>query len=118
MQTNTIEQLEKEVWNDYKNSYGDRIKKLEDNEPLRRMIRGAIRKGCGMSKITRQVIRRTNGMIIESINQILGFKKYEDKIKWSNANKGELLRLEKAILKLTTQSHGSTNLNKENKECQ
>lgn len=110
----TIGELEREVWNDYKNSYGSRIKELEDNEFLKRMVRGAIRKGCGMSKISRQVIRRTNGMIIESINQILGFKRYEDKIKWSNANKEELLRLEKAILKLKTQSHRTKNLNNTN----
>lgn len=63
MLTNTIEQLEKEVWNDYKNSYGDRIKELENNEPLRRMVRGAIRRGCGMSKISRQVKRRTNQIL-------------------------------------------------------
>lgn len=52
----------------------------------------------------RNIKKRTNWMIIESINKALGFIKYEDKIKWGNPRKEELLRLEKAILELKAQS--------------
>ena len=100
MQTRTIEELEKEVWKNYKNNYGKRISQFEDNEWIRRMVRGALRMGCGMNPAEKLVERRTNGTIIESINNLLGLKKYEDKVKWSHANKPELLRLEKSIIKL------------------
>ena len=50
--------------------------------------------------------KRTNGEIINSINSLLGFKKYEEKVKWSNANKQEMLRLEKAIKKILDASKG------------
>ena len=48
--------------------------------------------------------KRTNGEIIQSINNLLGFTEYKDKIKWSNANKEEMLRLEKAIRNLKDRS--------------
>lgn len=44
--------------------------------------------------------KRTNGEIINSINGLLGFTDYKDRIKWSNANKEEMLRLESAIKKI------------------
>lgn len=44
--------------------------------------------------------KRTTGQILKNINELLGFIKYEDMIKWSNANKSEMLRLEKAIKEL------------------
>lgn len=51
------------------------------------------------SKPRKKQKKRTNGEIIQSINNLLGFTEYKDKIKWSNANKEEMLRLEKAIRK-------------------
>lgn len=35
--------------------------------------------------------------IMNSINELLGFKKYKDKINWSQGRRGDMLRLEKAI---------------------
>ena len=49
-------------------------------------------------------MERTNNEIINDINHLLGLKTYEDKIKWSHAIKPELLRLEKAIIKIKAQS--------------
>ncbi len=60
-----------------------------------------------IDRITNHVCKekkRTNGEIIQSINKLLGFTEYKDKIKWSNANKEEMLRLEKAVRNLKDRS--------------
>lgn len=51
-------------------------------------------------EVEERVNKRTNGMIMDSINKLLGFKTYEEKIKWSSAIKPELLRMEESIIKL------------------
>jgi len=43
---------------------------------------------------------RTAKEIINSINELLGFSRYEDTIKWSHTKKDELLKLEEGIKRL------------------
>lgn len=66
------------------------------------MSKNPISKECecgGFWKFKKNTIttKRRNYEIMDSINKLLGLITYEDRIKWSNANKQEMLRLEKAI---------------------
>lgn len=66
---------------------------INDRPDVKKMIEKKLNEVINKKKKS----KRTTGEIMDSINKLLGFNKYKDKIKWSSGNKEEMLRLELAI---------------------
>jgi len=67
---------------------------INDRPDVKKMLQKKLDEAINPSK---KKVKRTTGEIMNNINELLGFKKYDERIKWSYGNKEEMLKLESAI---------------------